>query len=106
MMNTNTKTENYKLETKFHDDYVVHATYKWNLSTREWTDSIWKKRKRIGEGSFGDVWLEEGEGERGNLRAVKRLRRTSAGVDVTRELQALMKLKEASSQYICVSRLY
>lgn len=102
MTNPNLKIDHYKLETEFRDDCVVHATYEWDLSTRLRQDSTWRKRKRIGEGMFGSVWLESEE-ERGHLRAVKRLRRNQAQVDFTQELRALAKLGEVSSDSILIS---
>lgn len=92
------KFNEYKLETKFYDGYLVHKTFKWKhwSSSRSWEESTWKRRGRIGSGNFGTVWLEEEE-ERGELRAVKMIPRNplqEAGQ--SHELLALVKLKEVS----------
>lgn len=91
------KFDHYKLETKFHDDYVVHTAYEWELSTRRKVLSTWKSERIIGAGAYGSVSLEK-EKERGKLRAVKRLPRGSLPeTGFSQELLALTKLKDASS---------
>lgn len=86
----------YKLETEFHDGYVVNRTYEWDYSVRREKSLVkWKRGKTLGKGAFGEVWLEEEEG--GELRAVKCLERHSAVImdaGVTRELLALITLTE------------
>lgn len=90
------KLEHLKLETEFHNGYVVHTTYEWGLTARLWKATRWKQVKKIGMGAFGSVWLEE-ESE-GKLRAVKRLPRDSVpGASFLQELLALVKLKDVSS---------
>jgi hypothetical protein len=90
----------YKLETGFHEGYVVHRTCEWKLlsSERSWETSKWKDMKRVGNGGFGAVWLQEKEEERGGsgeLRAVKIIPRNfllDAGK--SQELLALVKMNE------------
>lgn len=85
----------YKLETEFHDGYVVNRTYEWDYSVRREKSLVkWKRGKTLGKGAFGVVWLEQEE-TGGELRAVKCLERTSAVLiesGVTRELLALITL--------------
>lgn len=96
------KFKGYKLETKFHSDYVIHKTDEWKnrSSNRSWETSTWKKKGKIGSGSFGSVWLQEKEGGRKGkeqLRAVKMIPRDpSQGTSSSQELLALVKLKDVS----------
>lgn len=99
-MSTPTPTlEHYKLETEFHDGYVLNRAYEWDYSVRRETSMVkWKRGKSLGKGAFGEVWLEEKE-EGGMLRAVKCLERNSAVLietGVTRELLALITLTDVS----------
>lgn len=92
--------EHYKLETEFHDGYVVNRTYEWDYSVRREKGLLkWKRGKSLGRGAFGVVYLEEEE-TTGELRAVKCLERTSAVLmeaGVTRELLALIILTPVRS---------
>lgn len=89
------KLDHYKLETVFHDGYVVHTTYELELSTKQGKESTWREEKFIGAGGFGSVLLEKEDGS-GQLRAVKTLSRDSLPkAGVWQELLALVKLREA-----------
>lgn len=92
------KLDSYKLETEFHDGYVVNRIYEWEYSVRrEKGLEKWKRGKSLGVGASGAVWLEQEDG--GQLRAVKCLQREPAGlieVGVTRELLALITLADVS----------
>lgn len=93
------KVDRYKLETTFDGDYVTHTIHKSNLGMAQRTIEVkerWKRTKDIGSGSFGVVWLEEQEGGGGHLRAVKKIARNFKGVDYSRELATLAKLKDVS----------
>jgi hypothetical protein len=60
----------------------------------------WKRTKRLGNGVFGTVWLEE-EMEKGELKAVKEVSKngsTTARTDYTRELVALGRLSKVGSR--------
>jgi hypothetical protein len=70
----------------------VRAAY----GTRQTVVEEWKRKKRLGQGAFGTVWLEE-EAENGHLRAVKEVLKngsTTARIDYTRELEALGRLSK------------
>lgn len=80
----------HKLETEFGDGYVVHSTKQHKVLP------TWKHQKEIGAGGFGSVSLQEDSG--GQLRAVKRLPRNPKRlIDFTRELSALIKLKDVGA---------
>ncbi|KAL0631069.1 hypothetical protein Q9L58_010083 [Maublancomyces gigas] len=66
--------DHYKLETSFHDGYVVSPTYEWKYSQRR-THSYktWRRQRLLGSGTFGAVWLERED--TGQLRAIKILHR-------------------------------
>ena len=84
-----------KLETRFlsDPDCTQHITYTispYGIDRRRARrEESWKRKKRLGQGAFGTVWLEEcvqGEKKK-QLRAVKEVSRSQAQ-DVNRELQA------------------
>lgn len=91
-----TKFDDYKLETEFRDGFMVDTMHKWELSTRLWEKLTWKQLNFIRTGACGGGWLEKES--RGKLRAVKKLRRWSTKTtDVSREVLALVKLKDVST---------
>lgn len=67
------------------------------------TTEMWRRRRHLGSGTFGTVWLEECEAgaSRGQLRAVKEIRKMEgsealAAVDYERELEAVVKFSQDS----------
>lgn len=98
MTSETAKFNRYKLETSFHDGYVLHTTYGSDLISgrrKVETKTKWNRKGRIGEGGFGVVWLEEEE-TRGELRAVKRMSNKAGNFGCSRELYTLTKLKDVS----------
>lgn len=90
----------HKLETIFHEDYVIHTTYEPDLEAGEPGKNVEVKKKwtlgeTIGSGGFGVVLLQKEE--KGQLRAVKRLHRdlmSPGKIDFfRRELDTLAALK-------------
>lgn len=77
---------------------MVQTTYEWEFSSRKIKKlSRWNEVRLIGAGGFGSVWLEQEEGG-GQLRAVKRLQRSSLGrTGYAQELLVLIMLADASS---------
>lgn len=65
-------------------------------------EEIWKKKRHLGIGIFGTIWLEERDSDGGNkLRAVKEVRKYSPGlkeVDYSRELEAIVKFSQQKVQ--------
>lgn len=98
MTSDTAKSNQYKLETTFHGDYVIHTTYGSDLASGRRVVEIktkWKRKEVIGEGAFGTVWLEEEEA-RGELRAVKRMSNRARNFNCSRELYTLKKLMDVS----------
>lgn len=96
MTSKTAKSDQYKLETTFHEDYVIHTTYGSDLASGRRQVEIktkWKRKEVIGEGAFGTVWLEEEEA-RGELRAVKRMSNRVRNFDFSRELYTLKKIMD------------
>ncbi|KAL0636928.1 hypothetical protein Q9L58_004030 [Maublancomyces gigas] len=62
--------DHYKLETSFHDGYVVSPTYEWKYSQRR-THSYktGRRQRRLGSSASCNVWLERED--TGQLRAIK-----------------------------------
>jgi hypothetical protein len=90
--------EHFKLETQFFPEYVVH-----HLSDLAHGNvaQTWSRRKILGQGGFGMVWLEDEKA--GTLRAVKEVRKYAMeklSVDYQKELIALAKLSKVRCSYL------
>ncbi len=88
--------DHFKLDTQFYPDRTHHTSYKSDPARgrrRVKVEEIWHRRKKLGQGGFGAVWLEvEHEGK---IRAVKEIPRNSGlsyQIDYRRELLAMAKL--------------
>lgn len=92
------KVDPYELETTFDGRDVIHTIHKSNLATEQRTIEVkerWEWVRDLGAGAYGEVSLqEEKEGEQ--VRAVKKISRIEKGVDYSRELATLAKLKDVS----------
>jgi len=89
-----------KLETQILDGYVVHTYYESDPVSRKRAVprlEHWRRRRLIGEGSYGSVWMEECiKGQRDvQVRAVKKIsalaRQHAKPIDYNRELEAIAK---------------
>lgn len=99
MASETAKFNRYKLKTAFHDGYVIHTTHGSDLVSGRRKVEIktkWNRKKDLGEGGFGVVWLEEEE-TKGELRAVKRMSNRAGNFGCSRELYTLTKLKDVSA---------
>ncbi|CAH0033640.1 unnamed protein product [Clonostachys rhizophaga] len=86
---------------------VRHISYVSNPRMRQRRlkkEETWRRRKKLGSGSFGCVWLEErldGD-DTGRLRAVKEITKSREGkrseIDYNRELEAIAKFSH--SKYV------
>ncbi|KAK2771851.1 calcium/calmodulin-dependent protein kinase type 1B [Colletotrichum kahawae] len=93
-----------KLETSFSPSYTQHTFNKRGTSGREWKIRVherWTRKKRLGQGSYGTVWLEtcERPARRHSpaVRAVKEIPVDSTvteKMDYYRELEAVMKFSQ------------
>ncbi|CAH0048914.1 unnamed protein product [Clonostachys solani] len=85
---------------------VRHISYVSNPRMRQRRmkkEETWRRRKKLGSGSFGCVWLEErldGD-DTGRLRAVKEITKNREGkrseIDYNRELEAIAKFSHSKS---------
>src|ERR1700712_1173712 len=84
-----------KLDTEFSSSpaYTQHVHYISGTTSRQRRirkEERWKRERRLGNGSFGVVWLEKcihGDGE-GKVRAVKEIQKLDSS-DYHRELEAI-----------------
>ncbi|CAI0650217.1 unnamed protein product [Colletotrichum noveboracense] len=93
-----------KLETTFSPAYTQHTFYKRGKSGREWKIRIqerWTRKRRLGQGACGTVWLETCDRParqyNPTVRAVKEIPIDSTlteKVDYYRELEAVMKFSQ------------
>jgi len=84
-----------KLQTTFHNNYTKHVidVAGPNVHQRRTTqEQRWRRRKPLGRGTFGEVWLEELSAGQSSVtqRAVKIIGRHTS-VDYSRELEAFAK---------------
>jgi hypothetical protein len=88
-----------RLDTLFHPEYTKHVYYETGLTPRQRKtrrDECWKRKRYIGQGSYGSVWLEQCVGGQREIefRAVKKipkLQQPSKPIDYNRELEAIAK---------------
>jgi hypothetical protein len=91
-----------RLETVFPPEHPNHTrhirtyqgTHAWQRRVR--AHEIWERRRRLGKGAFGTIWLEEcverPDGVTGrSVRAVKVIRKDGHGSLPHRELEAIFK---------------
>lgn len=84
------------LQTSFHLDCTIHSYTEFDRTRRRTIrQEYWKSKRRLGQGSYGQVWLEEcTEGKsQGALRAVKIIHKApdTNTRDYLRELEAVAK---------------
>jgi hypothetical protein len=88
-----------ELVTEILGDHIIHAQYVSNPARRQRQqrlDEKWARKKKLGGGSFGTVWLETcvSGPSMGSVRAVKEIIKpegTKSGPDYGRELEAITK---------------
>ena len=90
--------KDWRLESIVQDTCTVHNRHVSDPAAGLWRRQVqerWQRKRELGRGSFGVVWLEEcvSGPSQGRLRAVKELRKTSAGppADDSKELAAILK---------------
>ncbi|KAF2792923.1 kinase-like protein [Melanomma pulvis-pyrius CBS 109.77] len=89
-----------RLETYFHSQYLYHVYHDSDPLAGHRSvlrHEYWERRKHLGAGGFGSVWLEEcvkGQ-HKGEMRAVKEIKRPQTLIDYNRELEALFKFSHA-----------
>ena len=96
-----------ELETHFHPDHVTHIHIETGSTAQRRAirrEEHWKRRRKpVGNGSYGNIWLEQCEGEDSQmeLRAVKEVDKcphNSKQVDYHRELEAIMKFSHPKAR--------
>jgi|ERR1700722_5857807 hypothetical protein len=88
-----------KLDTEFDPEHTKHIYYESGLTPRQRTvrrEERWKRKKYIGQGSYGSVWLEhcvmgQREVEFRAVKMIPKLQPTSKPIDYNRELEAIAK---------------
>ena len=97
----------WKLESTVQDTGTVHHRHVSDPAAGLWRRPVqerWQRKRELGRGSFGVVWLEEcvSGPSQGELRAVKELRKTSAGLraDDSKELAAILKFSHERVCYV------
>ncbi|KAI9766503.1 MAG: hypothetical protein M1840_006460 [Geoglossum simile] len=86
-----------KLETNFGKGYTQHVYYVSGITSRQRkmrTEVRWERRRNLGTGSFGTVWLEKLMSKNGgeDHRAVKEIRKgVQRSLDYSRELEVIAK---------------
>jgi calcium/calmodulin-dependent protein kinase I len=92
----------WKLKCIVDGNCTIQTRHVSNPATGQWRSLVqerWKRKKRLGSGSFGTVWLEEcvSGPSQGQVRAVKELHKGTAPSssmspsNFSRELEAIFK---------------
>ena len=106
MSRTSDLVQDAELDTRFYPEHTVHIYDEIGPNVQERgmsREEHWARKKFIGGGSYGRVWLEhcvQGRGDVG-VRAVKEVVKSPHGpkqVDYNRELEAILKF---SNQRVC-----
>ena len=89
-----------KLETRILNDHTVHSCIVTNHNRRRiYREEYWKRERLLGQGSYGQVWLEKctSSDNTGQLRAVKVVRKQTNldAIDYGRELEVVAKFSHA-----------
>jgi hypothetical protein len=88
--------DHFKLETQICQHYTLEMTRTLNRDRGRRaakTEKKWTKRRDLGYGAFGEVWLEENQF--GETRAVKGVKKNrNIGVDYYKELLAMANLSK------------
>ena len=90
----------FRIQATIDGDTTIQTTFKSDRGKglrRVKTEVRWTKRKKIGEGGSGEVWLEEEEGNPDTKRAVKEITKDADApvkVNYLKELLALAKLSK------------
>lgn len=92
-----------KLSTTFDSEYTTHTfleskSISGRRARRREREEIWKRKRHLGIGIFGTVWLEECVSDGGSkLRAVKEVRKIAPGpkpMDYSHELEKIAKFSQ------------
>ncbi|TDZ19961.1 Calcium/calmodulin-dependent protein kinase type 1 [Colletotrichum orbiculare MAFF 240422] len=99
-----------KLETSFFSQHIKHTFYRRGTSGRERRIRLqekWERRRRLGQGAYGIVWLETCDRparlDGPKIRAVKEIpidSTTSEDIDYNQELEAVMKFSQKQAVHI------
>jgi hypothetical protein len=87
--------DHLKIETVFQPDHIISTAYISDPRRgirRARIERRWYKKKSLGSGSFGEVWLEQENSDLAQLRAVKAIKKAQmerVKIDYMRELTAL-----------------
>lgn len=81
-----TKVDQYKLDSQFLDDTIIHTTVLVSGERMTVRGMTWKREQKLGTGGFGTVYRER-EQRTGRFRAVKIVSKLQLNV---RELEAMI----------------
>ncbi len=93
--------DQFKLHVQFHADYTLHNFHTSDRARGQRKVTVqkkWRRKKKLGQGGFGSVWLEEEQD--GSLRAVKEIPQqdpSQSDIDYKRELLAMAKFSRVSN---------
>lgn len=88
--------QNLHLEANFERDANGQQRTTHPASSSSLMQGTWIRKRKIGKGAFGTVWLENHLDSRraGAVRAVKQIRKTSLSNRPERELQVIAKFSQ------------
>jgi hypothetical protein len=94
-----------RLEVAIFADHTVQTEYR-SARLDDKVEETWTRTKELGSGSYGVVWLEKcmSGPNSGDLRAVKQIRKSEAGLshnNYHRELEAIAKFSQRRVRPLC-----
>jgi hypothetical protein len=117
MANIPDLVDHFRLETHFLPDHTLHVISTSNTGygrRKVRVEKRWARGKRIGRGTFGDVWLETGtDGDKRAVKAIEKQITSRYKIDYMKELLAMAKLSKvrhdgmvnnATGLIFCVAR--
>jgi hypothetical protein len=112
-MSTISDSEHRRLDAVVYDDYRVEETHLISDPSKGLRKIprtiVWLKERSIGEGGFGDVYLQAQESDRNAKRALKVIRKAGMklnSTDIERELMAMIEFSKPKVGSMSYTRLH
>ncbi|GMG54267.1 unnamed protein product [Aspergillus oryzae var. brunneus] len=102
-----------KLSVRFYEDFFYNEVFDFNSKKpggplhRRKKEQKWIRERRLGRGTFADVWLYKCDEDVGTkfqaVKVIPRLSHSTKAIDYTRELEAMFKFSHRKVRYFLLS---